>query len=157
MHLDGGLAVVGKTTITALLGMALADAREDRVIAIDANPDRGTLAERIAKHNGKTVRDLVRIHDEVKGFHDISSVVSRDATRLDVLASDTDPRVSEAFSDTDYENVASVAAHYYSLVLTDTGTGIVHSVMAARIHPELQHCKQACEEAHRACKLLLNC
>ena len=37
---------VGKTTVTTLLGMALADAREDRVIAIDANPDRGTLAER---------------------------------------------------------------------------------------------------------------
>lgn len=124
---------VGKTTITTLLGMALADAREDRVIAIDANPDRGTLAERIVKHNGKTVRDLVRIHDEVKGFHDLSAVVSRDATRLDVLASDTDPRVSEAFSDTDYENVASVAAHYYSIVLTDTGTGIVHSVMGATL------------------------
>src|SRR5690606_2112454 len=30
---------VGKTTITALLGMALADARDDRVIAVDANPE----------------------------------------------------------------------------------------------------------------------
>ncbi|HCU78761.1 MAG TPA: MinD/ParA family protein, partial [Microbacterium sp.] len=39
---------VGKTTVTTLLGMALADARDDRVIAVDANPDRGTLAERIA-------------------------------------------------------------------------------------------------------------
>lgn len=124
---------VGKTTITALLGMALADARDDRVIAVDANPDRGTLAERIARPNGKTVRDLVRIHDDVKGYHDISAIVSRDATRLDVLASDTDPRVSEAFNDEDYENVASVAAHYYSLVLTDTGTGIVHSVMGATL------------------------
>ncbi|MFE7697188.1 AAA family ATPase [Microbacterium keratanolyticum] len=124
---------VGKTTITALLGMALADARDDRVIAVDANPDRGTLAERIARPNGKTVRDLVRIHGDVKGYHDISAIVSRDATRLDVLASDTDPRVSEAFNDEDYENVASVAAHYYSLVLTDTGTGIVHSVMGATL------------------------
>src|SRR5690606_6328485 len=42
-------------------------------------------------------------------------------------------RVSEAFNDEDYENVASVAAHYYSLVLTDTGTGIVHSVMGATL------------------------
>ncbi|MBW1637596.1 AAA family ATPase [Microbacterium resistens] len=124
---------VGKTTVTALLGMALADARDDRVIAVDANPDRGTLADRIARTNGKTVRDLVRIHDRVTGYHDISAVVSRDETRLDVLASDTDPRVSEAFSDTDYEQVASVAAHYYSLVLTDTGTGIVHSVMGATL------------------------
>ncbi|MBS1675162.1 MAG: MinD/ParA family protein, partial [Actinobacteria bacterium] len=125
---------VGKTTVTALLGMALADAREDRVIAVDANPDRGTLAERIARTNGKTVRDLVRIREQVQGYHDISAVVSRDATRLDVLASDTDPRVSEAFSDEDYDQVAAVAAHYYSLVLTDTGTGIVHSVMAATLN-----------------------
>ncbi|SFR31739.1 MinD-like ATPase involved in chromosome partitioning or flagellar assembly [Microbacterium azadirachtae] len=124
---------VGKTTVTALLGMALADAREDRVIAVDANPDRGTLADRIARTNTKTVRDLVRIHDQVTGYHDISAVVSRDATRLDVLASDTDPRVSEAFNDEDYDQVASVAAHYYSLVLTDTGTGIVHAVMGATL------------------------
>jgi len=125
---------VGKTAITALLGMALADAREDRVIAVDANPDRGTLADRIARANhGKSVRDLVRIHDEVKGYHDISAIVARDATRLDVLASDSDPRIAEAFSDDDYRDVADVAAHYYSLVLTDTGTGIVHSVMAATL------------------------
>lgn len=125
---------VGKTTITALLGMALADAREDRVIAVDANPDRGTLADRIARPNhSKSVRDLVRIHDEVKGYHDISAIVARDATRLDVLASDSDPRIAEAFSDSDYRDVADVAAHYYSLVLTDTGTGIVHSVMSATL------------------------
>ena len=125
---------VGKTTITALLGMALADAREDRVIAVDANPDRGTLAERIVRpHHSKSVRDLVRIHDDVKGYHDISAIVARDATRLDVLASDADPRIAEAFSDSDYRDVAGVAAHYYSLVLTDTGTGIVHSVMSATL------------------------
>jgi len=125
---------VGKTTITALLGMALADAREDRVIAVDANPDRGTLAERIVRPNhSKSVRDLVRIHDDIRGYHDISAIVARDATRLDVLASDADPRIAEAFSDSDYRDVADVAVHYYSLVLTDTGTGIVHSVMSATL------------------------
>lgn len=125
---------VGKTTITALLGMALADAREDRVIAVDANPDRGTLADRVVRApHSRSVRDLVRIHDEVRGYHDISAIVARDATRLDVLASDSDPRIAEAFSDRDYRNVADVAAHYYSLVLTDTGTGIVHSVMSATL------------------------
>ena len=124
---------VGKTTVTALLGMALADARDDRVIAIDANPDRGTLADRIGRTSGKTVRDLVRSSADVVGFNDLSSIVARDETRLDVLASDTDPHVSEAFSDHDYENVAAVAAHYYSIVLTDTGTGIVHSVMGATL------------------------
>jgi MinD-like ATPase involved in chromosome partitioning or flagellar assembly len=124
---------VGKTTVTALLGMALADAREDRIIAVDANPDRGTLAERFARPSGKTVRDLVRARNSVSGYNDISTIVARDETRLDVLASDSDPRVSEAFSDSDYREVATIAAHYYSIVLTDTGTGIVHSVMGATL------------------------
>jgi MinD-like ATPase involved in chromosome partitioning or flagellar assembly len=124
---------VGKTTITTLLGMALADARDDRIIAVDANPDRGTLAERVTQQNGKTVRDLVRDRAEISGYAGVSSVVARDDTRLDVLASDADPRVSEAFSDRDYRDVAALAAHYYSIVLTDTGTGIVHSVMQATL------------------------
>lgn len=124
---------VGKTTVTTLLGMALADAREDRIIAVDANPDRGTLAERIGRPSGKTVRDLVRVRAEVQGFNDISQLVARDDTRLDVIASDADPHVSEAFSDTDYRDVAEVAAHFYSVVLTDTGTGIVHSVMSSTL------------------------
>lgn len=124
---------VGKTTVTTLLGMALASARDDRVIAIDANPDRGTLADRIGRTGGRTVRDLARVRGEVTGFNDISTIVARDETRLDVLASDADPRVSEAFSDRDYHDVAALAAHYYSIVLTDTGTGIVHSVMGATL------------------------
>lgn len=124
---------VGKTTITTVLGMALADARDDRVIAVDANPDRGTLAERIGSVSGKTVRDLVRRRGEISGYHDLSAIVARDETRLDVLASDADPNVSQAFSDEDYRDVAQFAAHYYSVVLTDTGTGIVHSVMGATL------------------------
>ncbi len=124
---------VGKTTVTALLGMALADARSDRVVAVDANPDRGTLAERIATPSGRTVRDLVRGRDGIRGYGDISAHVVRDDTRLDVLASDPDPHIADAFSDADYREVAEIAQHYYSIVLTDTGTGIVHSVMEATL------------------------
>lgn len=120
---------VGKTTVTTLLGMALADARDDRVIAIDANPDRGTLAERVERQTDATVRDVVAQAASIDGYTGFSEYVSRDATRLDVLASDTDPNLSEAFSDDDYEAVATLAALNYSVVLTDCGTGIVHSVM----------------------------
>jgi MinD-like ATPase involved in chromosome partitioning or flagellar assembly len=124
---------VGKTTITALLGMALADARDDRVIAIDANPDRGTLAERVDRQTRETVRDVVTKASSIGGYTDFSAFVSRDETRLDILASDTDPTLSEAFDDNDYNVVAGLAARYYSLVLTDCGTGIVHSVMRATL------------------------
>jgi MinD-like ATPase involved in chromosome partitioning or flagellar assembly len=60
-------------------------------------------------------------------------LVSRDETRLDILASDTDPMLSEAFDEDDYNVVADLAARFYSIVLTDCGTGIVHSVMRATL------------------------
>jgi len=124
---------VGKTTVTSLIGMAMASVREDRIIAIDANPDRGTLAERINKQTRVTVRDVVHRAASITGFTDFSTLVSRDETRLDVLASDTDPLLSEAFDENDYNVVADLAARYYSVVLTDCGTGIVHSVMRATL------------------------
>jgi MinD-like ATPase involved in chromosome partitioning or flagellar assembly len=124
---------VGKTTVTTLLGMALSTVREDRIIAIDANPDRGTLAERIDKPSSSTVRDVVMHAPSISSVTDFTELVSRDATRLDVLASDTDPHLSEAFDEDDYNVVADQVARYYSIALTDCGTGIVHSVMRATL------------------------
>lgn len=120
---------VGKTTVTTLLGMALSEVRDDRVIAIDANPDRGTLSERIPKSTGATVRDVVNLASGIAGFTDFAELVSKDPTRLHVLASDSDPLLSEAFDEDDYNVVADQAARFYSIVLTDCGTGVVHSVM----------------------------
>jgi len=120
---------VGKTTTTTLLGMALAQHREDRVIAIDANPDRGTLAERIPRETKNTIRSVVLKAPSIGSFTDFVEFISRDVTRLHVLASDPDPTLAEAFDEYDYNVVADVASRYYSLILTDCGTGIVHSVM----------------------------
>ncbi len=141
-HFEGGTRFVpvltrkggvGKTTITALLGMAMADVREDRVIAVDANPDRGTLAERVNKQTRATVRDVVTRAASITSFSDFAELASRDETRLDILASDTDPLLAEAFDEDDYNVVADLAARFYSIVLTDCGTGIVHSVMRATL------------------------
>lgn len=124
---------VGKTTLTTLLGMAMADVREDRVIAIDANPDRGTLAERITKNTRATVRDVITRGDSLTTFSEFQTLISRDGTRLDVLASDTDPTVVEAFDEDDYNAVADIAERFYSVVVTDCGTGMLHSAMTATL------------------------
>jgi MinD-like ATPase involved in chromosome partitioning or flagellar assembly len=120
---------VGKTTTTVLLGMALAQYRDDRVIAIDANPDRGTLAERIPRETKNTIRSVVQKAPSIGSFTDFGEFVSKDETRLHVLASDPDPSVSVIFDEYDYNIVTDVASRYYSMILTDCGTGIVHSVM----------------------------
>jgi len=124
---------VGKTTVSTLLGQALANLREDRIIAIDANPDRGTLAERIVKTTDATSRNLVDERDEIQAFSDFQKRVSRDYSRLDVLASDHDPNLLKEFDEDDYAIVAELAKRFYSIVLTDCGTGMVHSVMKATL------------------------
>jgi MinD-like ATPase involved in chromosome partitioning or flagellar assembly len=75
------------------------------------------------------VRDVVNLAAGISSFTDFSELVSKDQTRFHVLASDTDPLLSEAFDEDDYNVVADQAARFYSIVLTDCGTGVVHSVM----------------------------
>ena len=127
LSLKGG---VGKTTTTVGLGSTLASLRGDRVIAVDANPDRGTLSDKIGLETAATVRDLLNEQRRIRRYADVRAFTSQAASRLEVLASDRDPTISVAFSDADYCEVAAVLEHYYSICLTDCGTGLLHSAMA---------------------------
>jgi MinD-like ATPase involved in chromosome partitioning or flagellar assembly len=127
MSLKGG---VGKTTTTVGLGATLASMRGDRVIAVDANPDRGTLSDKVRLETATTVRDLLNEHQQIQRYADVRAYTSQSSSRLEVLASDRDPAVSEAFSEEDYRTVAHVLEHFYSICLTDCGTGLLHSAMA---------------------------
>jgi MinD-like ATPase involved in chromosome partitioning or flagellar assembly len=128
LSLKGG---VGKTTVTATLGATLASVRGDRVIAVDANPDRGTLSQKVPLETPATVRHLLRDAQGIEAYSDVRAYTSQGPSRLEVLASDSDPAVSEAFSSDDYARTLEVLERFYSLVLTDCGTGLMHSAMAA--------------------------
>lgn len=126
LSLKGG---VGKTTTTVALGATLASLRGDRVLAVDANPDRGTLSDKVRLETAATIRDLLNERHLVSRYADIRGFTSQAPSRLEILASDRDPAVSEAFSDTDYREVARIVEHFYSICLTDCGTGLLHSAM----------------------------
>ncbi|ULE34177.1 MinD/ParA family ATP-binding protein [Mycobacterium sp. IDR2000157661] len=128
LSLKGG---VGKTTVTATLGATLASVRGDRVIAVDANPDRGTLSQKVPLETPATVRHLLRDAEGIEAYSDVRAYTSQGPSRLEVLASESDPAVSEAFSSDDYARTLAVLERFYSLVLTDCGTGLMHSAMAA--------------------------
>jgi MinD-like ATPase involved in chromosome partitioning or flagellar assembly len=120
---------VGKSTTSVMLGHVVASMRGDRVVALDANPDAGTLGYRIKRQTSKTVKDLLTDADKLKRFADVRAYTSQAPSRLEVIASDNDPRVSEAFDDGDYREVSSILERYYSVIITDCGTGILHSTM----------------------------
>ncbi|MDY6870229.1 MAG: MinD/ParA family protein [Actinomycetota bacterium] len=128
LSLKGG---VGKTTITATLGATFASIRGDRVVAVDANPDRGTLSQKVPLETTATVRHLLRDAEGIERYSDVRAYTSQGPSRLEVLASETDPAVSEAFSSDDYTRTLEVLERFYSLVLTDCGTGLMHSAMTS--------------------------
>jgi MinD-like ATPase involved in chromosome partitioning or flagellar assembly len=131
LSLKGG---VGKTTVTATLGATFASIRGDRVVAVDANPDRGTLSQKVPLETPATVRHLLRDAEGIEAYSDVREYTSQGPSRLEVLASETDPAVSEAFSSDDYIRTLEVLERFYSLVLTDCGTGMLHSAMSAVLH-----------------------
>nr|WP_186628122.1 MinD/ParA family protein [Rhodococcus sp. BP22] len=126
LSLKGG---VGKTTTTATLGSMFASIRGDRVIAVDANPDRGTLSQKVPIETPATVRNMLRDIDSLDRYSDVRGYTSQNEFRLEVLASDSDPAVSEAFSGSDYDRTVDLLEKFYSIVLTDCGTGLMHSAM----------------------------
>lgn len=124
VSLKGG---VGKTTITATLGSTFGSIRGDRVIAVDANPDFGTLAQRGPNNCDSTVRTLLNDPTIVR-YSDVRRHTSQGPNRLEFLGSERDPAVSESFSENDYRAVHATLDRFYNIILTDCGTGLTHSV-----------------------------
>ncbi len=119
---------VGKTTVTVGLGATFATCRGDRVVAVDANPDAGNLAQRIAGDCPRTITDLLADLERIESFAQLRRYTSQcSESRLEVLASDDDARISQGLGRRDYKDVVSLLDHYYNLVLLDTGTGILDS------------------------------
>ncbi|MDQ4117739.1 MAG: MinD/ParA family protein [Actinomycetota bacterium] len=119
---------VGKTTVATCLGLTLAENRGDRAVVLDANPDAGTLADRLTGDSRVTVRELLDDLDQVQTWTDVSRYTSL-AGRLQVLASEQDPAAGEAFRRDEYERVCALLGRFFNIIITDSGTGLVHSAM----------------------------
>ena len=129
VSLKGG---VGKTTTTACLGLTLAHHRGDRMVAMDANPDSGTLAERLAGTAATNVSDLMAHLAEIRTFTDVAAYTSL-AERLQVLGFDQDPLTVRPFDEVSYRAADEVLSRFFNIVLVDSGTGVLHSAMTGTL------------------------
>jgi len=127
LSLKGG---VGKTVTAVGLGATLAALREDRVVAVDASPDRGTLGDKVRLETAATIRDLITEQGQIRRYADVRAFTTRAPSRLEVLASDRDPAASVPFGAEDYCDAARVLEPFYSICVTDCGTGLLHSAMS---------------------------
>jgi putative peptide zinc metalloprotease protein len=118
---------VGKTTTTLMLGHTFASLRGDRVVALDGNPDAGSLGYRVRRETAATVTNLLADEREIVRYADIRSYTNQAPTRLEVVAADDDPRITTALGEEDYRRAIALLERHYNLILLDTGTGVLES------------------------------
>jgi putative peptide zinc metalloprotease protein len=116
----------GKTTTAVMLGHTFASQRGDRVVALDGNPDAGSLAYRVQRQSPETVTSLLAQPACPDRYADMRAFTSQAPdTRLEVVASDDDPRITQALGEQDYRRAIDVLDRHYNLIIIDTGTGVL--------------------------------
>ena len=117
---------VGKTTTTFLAGNLLASHLKLRTIAVDANPDFGTLG-RLPGDRARSQRSLVELLADADGLAtaaELRPYVSRFPSGLHLLAAPEDARLTASFGPDRYGELAAFLSCFYETVLLDLGTGV---------------------------------
>lgn len=123
----------GKTTVSAMIGHTFAAHRGDRVVALDASPDAGSLGARVRRESAWTVRDLLAARESIRTYADVRAYASQAPSRLEVVCSVATSRALGriAFTGSDYESTRRLLDRFYSLLLVDCGPGLLHDPMGA--------------------------
>lgn len=118
---------VGKTTCTFLIGNLLATHLKLRVVAVDANPDFGTLARLASdeRRSERSLADLLEDADRVRTAAELNPYVSRQPTGLHVLAAPSDAELTAELGPDRYGELVAFLSFFYEVVLLDLGTGVV--------------------------------
>ncbi len=132
LSLKGG---IGKTSTTVGVGLTLAEYRGDPPCAIDANPDSGDLVERALgegiyqRSTPRTITDLLGNLGGIDSLTALSRYMHH-AGRLHLIAGEQDPEVSDSLTAEEYLKIRQLISSYYSVALTDCGTGVTHNAMS---------------------------
>jgi MinD-like ATPase involved in chromosome partitioning or flagellar assembly len=117
---------VGKTTATFLVGNLLASHLKLRTVAVDANPDFGTLAALAPDplRSERSLGDLTADSDRIQTAAALRPYVSRLPTGLHLLGAPADANAMTESTPERYGELLAFLALFYEVILLDCGTGI---------------------------------
>ena len=121
---------VGKTTSTFLIGNALADYLNLHAVAVDANPDFGTLGN-FAPDRARvdpTLADLLANVDRLEASAQLRPYVSKLPSGLHLLAAPADADAMADMTPARYGQLLAFLGRFYDLVLLDCGTGVTDAL-----------------------------
>jgi len=117
---------VGKTTCTFILGNLMASHLQLRCLAIDANPDFGTLGAlaRDDYRSDRSLADVIAAMNHISSAAELRPFVSALPTGLHVLAAPGHAEVMAELTPELYGQLTAFLGRFYEVILLDLGTGI---------------------------------
>ena len=117
---------VGKTTSAFVVGNLIADRLRLRAVAVDANPDFGTLAalapERVRCE--RSLADLLSDIESIRTTAELRCYVSTLPSGLHLLGAPSDAEVMAGLGPDAYGELLKLLSIFYELVVLDLGTGV---------------------------------
>ena len=117
---------VGKTTTAALLGSLLAFLRRDRVVAVETNPDWGSLGRRLAPDHPVFIDDLLAgpLLDRRLSPTQLDAQLARGPDGLMVAPAPTDPERAKKLDEAAYLTLFARLSELVGTLVLDCGTGL---------------------------------
>jgi MinD-like ATPase involved in chromosome partitioning or flagellar assembly len=116
---------VGKTTLTALIGGLFAHLRRDRIVAVDSNPDFGSLGRCLTPTHDIFVDDVLEVIDSPElTATALDTHLGRALHGLMVLPAPTNPDRMARLDQEAYTRVLRKLQDLVGMVILDCGTGL---------------------------------
>ena len=130
LSIKGG---VGKTTTVAVAGSLLAGLRRDKVVALDASSDWGTLATRLSVVPRQSVRELAANGRHAVSERGVLAQLAAAPSGLLVVGSDPQTLVSAALTEEEYVQTLRLLEYVGNLIVTDVGAGLQQPFLPAAL------------------------
>ena len=125
---------VGKTTIASMLGTLLAQVRNDRVVAVDGDPDYGTLGDVLGASGAVQVDELLQVLEQpALTVSMLDRCLGRGPHGLMVLPAPTDPDRMETLDGEAYSRVIRRLEDLVGILVIDCGPGVLSPPVRAAL------------------------
>jgi len=114
----------GKSTLAALLALVFAHHRRDRVLAVDVDPDLGSLPLRLGVRHRHALADVQEALAGARSFEDIEPYLTPASERLWVLPANRGRLGDSPLTPQIYEHNAVPLSRFFGVTIIDCGSGM---------------------------------
>ena len=113
----------GATTVAVLLGMLLADLRDDQVAVVDANPESGALSHWMVPDSAPSREAYVALFRPNLAPEQVRAALVSASPKLSILAAPAEPAGAAAGAPAGWSRVIEHLRRLHNIVILDCGAG----------------------------------